>query len=273
MSKNYRFSKREDVWITILKYFEGDVLLIKDNVINELKNDKYQGETIKPIEEHIIKELYKIRKVKDKGTYSFIPPEWNNNKEIVKKKIDGMYPEEIPIIPGKVSSSEKIHSLSKKDEYKYILEQRKAYVNWINSEFYDKIIDESEDPKIKNSYQLFVKGYLSLESPFRGLLVYHGLGTGKTATSVITAEGLSTLPINTFLPASLEGNYISEITKFSISQLTIIFLLVFLLFLGRRLLINSYSIFLDFREKVIEPVLVRSKEPVTSLFSSISCLN
>jgi hypothetical protein len=215
MSKNYRFSKREDVWITILKYFEGDVLLIKDNVINELKNDKYQGETIKPIEEHIIKELYKIRKVKDKGTYSFIPPEWNNNKEIVKKKIDGMYPEEIPIIPGKVSSSEKIHSLSKKDEYKYILEQRKAYVNWINSEFYDKIIDESEDPKIKNSYQLFVKGYLSLESPFRGLLVYHGLGTGKTATSVITAEGLSPLPINTFLPASLEGNYISEIKKFA----------------------------------------------------------
>ena len=108
-------------------------------------------------------------------------------------------------------SSDKIESLSKKDEYKYILEQRKAYVNWINTEFYDKIIDESDDPKVKNSYQLFVKGYLSLESPFRGLLVYHGLGTGKTATSVITAEGLSPLPINKFLPASLEGNYIAEI--------------------------------------------------------------
>ena len=125
-----------------------------------------------------------------------------------------MFPPEKTEIKTK-SSSKKIESLSKKDEYKYILEQRKAYVNWINSEFYDKIIDENEDPKVKNNYQLFVKGYLSLETPFRGLLVYHGLGTGKTATSIITAEGLSPLDINTFLPASLEGNYIGEIKKFA----------------------------------------------------------
>ena len=101
------------------------------------------------------------------------------------------------------------------EQYKYILEQRKAYVNWINNEFYDKIIDESDDTKVKNPYQLFVKGYLSLETPFRGLLVYHGLGTGKTATSVITVEGLSPMKINTFLPASLKGNFISEIKKFA----------------------------------------------------------
>ena len=37
----------------------------------------------------------------------------------------------------------------------------------------------------------FVKGYLGLNTPYRGLLVYHGLGTGKTATAVTTAEGLS----------------------------------------------------------------------------------
>ena len=48
MSKNYKFSKHEDVFLTILKYFEGDILLIKDNIIKELENDKYQGNTIKP---------------------------------------------------------------------------------------------------------------------------------------------------------------------------------------------------------------------------------
>lgn len=219
MSNIYNFNKHEDVFLVILKYFEGDILLIKDNIIKELGNDKYNGNLIKPIDPKIIKGLTKIRKARDKGGWEFIYPDWKDDKQIVEQKLNEMFPEDKPEKePSKSSSkssSKSIETLTKKDEYKYILEQRKSYVNWINSEFYDKIIDESDDPKVKNNYQLFVKGYLSLETPFRGLLVYHGLGTGKTATSVITAEGLSPLPINTFLPASLEGNYIAEIKKFA----------------------------------------------------------
>ena len=67
------------------------------------------------------------------------------------------------------------------------------------------------DNDMYKNYQKFVKGYLSLETPFRGLLVYHGLGTGKTATSIITTEGLSQRRINTFLPKSLKENFITEI--------------------------------------------------------------
>ena len=96
------------------------------------------------------------------------------------------------------------------DEYKYILSQRKAYVEFINNEFYDKLMLDIDNDMFKN-YQKFVKGYLSLETPFRGLLVYHGLGTGKTATSIITTEGLSQRRINTFLPKSLKENFITEI--------------------------------------------------------------
>ena len=62
------------------------------------------------------------------------------------------------------------------------------------------------DNDMYKNYQKSVKGYLSLETPFRGLLVYHGLGTGKTATSIITTEGLSQRRINTFLPKSLKEN-------------------------------------------------------------------
>ena len=48
--------------------------------------------------------------------------------------------------------------------------------------------------------------------PYRGVLVYHGLGTGKTASAVSLAEGLSSeLKINTLLPASLEIEFIKEI--------------------------------------------------------------
>jgi len=40
------------------------------------------------------------------------------------------------------------------------------------------------------------------------------LGTGKTATAVITTEGLSHMRINTLLPKSLKDNFINEIKKF-----------------------------------------------------------
>ena len=33
-------------------------------------------------------------------------------------------------------------------------------------------------------YQEFVQKYMKFESPFRGILIYHGLGVGKTATSI-----------------------------------------------------------------------------------------
>lgn len=104
----------------------------------------------------------------------------------------------------------KVAKVDPNKEYKYILSQRKAYVDFINKDFYDKLMKDVDNDMYKN-YQKFVKGYLSLETPFRGLLVYHGLGTGKTATSIITTEGLSQRRINTFLPKSLKENFITEI--------------------------------------------------------------
>ena len=38
-----------------------------------------------------------------------------------------------------------------------------------------------------NSQQLFVRNFLSLNTPYNNLLLYHGLGTGKTCTSITVA--------------------------------------------------------------------------------------
>ncbi len=38
-----------------------------------------------------------------------------------------------------------------------------------------------------NSQQLFVRNFLSLNTPYNSLLLYHGLGTGKTCTSITVA--------------------------------------------------------------------------------------
>ena len=73
---------------------------------------------------------------------------------------------------------------------KFMSFQRKAFIKWINDTFYKKIISVTKNNNLK-IYQNFVKEYLSINTPYRGLLVYHGLGTGKTATAISAAEGLS----------------------------------------------------------------------------------
>ena len=124
-----------------------------------------------------------------------------------------------------IPSVEGIEEVSE-DIFDGIIPQRKAFIEWINNNFYrdqmknykayleklKKPENNTEQLRSLKIYQFFVKEYLSIETPFRGLLVYHGLGTGKTATSVVTAEGLSkTMPIFTFLPASLETEFIKEV--------------------------------------------------------------
>ncbi len=65
-------------------------------------------------------------------------------------------------------------------------------------------------------YQQFVREYLRSETPYRGLLVYHGLGSGKTCTSISAAEALFSSAkkrVIVITPASLRPNYQSEISK------------------------------------------------------------
>ena len=40
------------------------------------------------------------------------------------------------------------------------------------------------------AYQSFVRDYIQRPSPYRGVLVYHGLGSGKTCTSIASMEAL-----------------------------------------------------------------------------------
>jgi hypothetical protein len=64
-------------------------------------------------------------------------------------------------------------------------------------------------------YQQFVREYLRQESPYRGLLVYHGLGSGKTCSAIATAEALfatSRKKIVVMTPFSLRKNFLKEIT-------------------------------------------------------------
>ena len=63
-------------------------------------------------------------------------------------------------------------------------------------------------------HQRFIRDYLQFKSPYRGLLVYHGLGVGKSCSSIAAAEMLMNYKkVIIMLPASLRSNYINEIIK------------------------------------------------------------
>jgi hypothetical protein len=63
-------------------------------------------------------------------------------------------------------------------------------------------------------HQRFIRDYLQYKSPYRGLLLYHGLGVGKSCSSIAAAEMLMNYKkVVVMLPASLKPNYIQEILK------------------------------------------------------------
>lgn len=63
-------------------------------------------------------------------------------------------------------------------------------------------------------HQKLVRDYLNLYTPYRGLLLYHGLGSGKTCTSIAIAEGFkSKKEVIIMTPASLHANYTEQLKQ------------------------------------------------------------
>ena len=112
----------------------------------------------------------------------------------------------------------------------YYLNNREIFINSINSLFEgykQQLIKEDSDPDNPNrscdkktgdfkplTHQKIVRDYINLYTPYRGLLLYHGLGSGKSCSSIGIAEGLkNNKQVIIMIPASLKANYISELKK------------------------------------------------------------
>ena len=64
------------------------------------------------------------------------------------------------------------------------------------------------------NHQKIVRDYLNTESPYRGLIIYHGLGVGKTCSSIAIAEGFKDeRKIVVLLQKSIKQNYISQLKE------------------------------------------------------------
>ena len=85
----------------------------------------------------------------------------------------------------------------------------------------DEATCESKDTKDFEplTHQMIVTRYLNSYTPYRGLLLYHGLGSGKTCSSITIMEGMkNTHKVFIMTPASLQANYRTQM-KFCGDQL------------------------------------------------------
>jgi hypothetical protein len=110
----------------------------------------------------------------------------------------------------------------------YYMNNREIFINFINSLFEpyrQEIKDNKENISCDDigntssdfsllTHQEIVRDYINLYTPYRGLLLYHGLGSGKTCTSIAIAEGMkNSKRVIIMTPASLRANYIEELKK------------------------------------------------------------
>ena len=97
----------------------------------------------------------------------------------------------------------------------YSLNNRKSFPAAITNFFEELKIDDSINAEFSvMPHQQIVVDYLNTYSPYRGLLLYHGLGSGKTCASIAVAERLKqNKQIIVMTPASLSTNYREELKK------------------------------------------------------------
>jgi hypothetical protein len=110
----------------------------------------------------------------------------------------------------------------------YYMNNREIFVNFIDTLFEpyrEDLMDETKNISCDTigkdtgkvgllTHQKIVRDYINLYTPYRGLLLFHGLGSGKTCSSIAIAEGLKSYrQIIVMTPASLRRNYMEEIKK------------------------------------------------------------
>ena len=184
--------------------------------------------------EVVIKKIQRLDKKSRKIVTSFSEKNPKTRKTRVKLQADPM-DFALEIKPGDVVINGQIlkERLPKKKDHviikasEYYMNNREKFINFINSHFRNyrrEILGDKkkitcgtiEKSKRENFslliHQSIVRDYINLYTPYRGLLLYHGLGAGKTCASIAIAEGLKTeKEIIVMTPASLEMNYRQEL--------------------------------------------------------------
>jgi hypothetical protein len=184
-----------------ISQLKNDDIINNDNLILELNNADVPATVV------VVEKKKRAKQVKTEEQQA--EQEEQAKQEEQKKRAE---PQEIPPIIM--------------NNQRYYMNNRKHFVENIGKmlHHYSAEIESKEGAiSCKNQgsgkfetlvHQKVVLDYLNLNTPYRGLLLYHGLGSGKTCTAIAIAEGMkSHNRVIVMTPASLQMNFVSELKK------------------------------------------------------------
>ena len=175
--------------------------------LDRMIEDKYEEHKQSKIKKQEVKKKPKLKiKTKKKSAKKDEPepaPAKKTKKLVLKIKFD----------PLKINPDWLVKAPSITKPAKYVLNNKKSFINWYDST-YGKYRVKKDSKFVKGvkfdyfNHQKIIRDYINHDSPFRGLLLYHGLGVGKTCGSIAIAEGFrSSKPIVVLLNKSLRQNF------------------------------------------------------------------
>ena len=107
-----------------------------------------------------------------------------------------------------------------------------------------------------DNHQVFLKNYISPDTPYNGILIYHGTGVGKTCSAVSIAEGfkktLKNINKKVLILSNLRDNFKKEIYDFSKDNLSKQFQNINFQCTGKSYDLGKDSIYLTKNQKMKE---------------------
>ena len=133
---------------------------------------------------------FKNEDIDDDDYVKFLKCEEENNIKILRKskKHDILYPH-----LNDENFNEIIYTKKEFNDNKYVKKNDDDYEKNTLIKISDKYCNNKDfelDP-----HQLFVKNFLSMNTPYNSLLLYHGLGTGKTCSAITICEEMRNIMI------------------------------------------------------------------------------
>jgi len=154
-------------------------------------------------------------------------PEAPAQKKIFVKKATPAItaiPPELEALQSSIDSKEQENPYEEKEAEPFAPSDRKGFIKFIDSRYKSFVLPRPLTKKINPNacsqmvlqtykYQAFIREYMREASPYRGVLVYHGLGSGKTCTSIAASEALygSGKKIIIMTPIALKENFLNEL--------------------------------------------------------------
>jgi hypothetical protein len=122
----------------------------------------------------------------------------NTVEEIITDKIEEeVLPvkKKIKIVPNKKINNDFLYPDLNDENFNIKISEKKEFYDTMNTEkiYRNKELVEHADKMCNATYELqqhqyFVKNFMSFQTPYNSLLLYHGLGSGKTCSAIGISE-------------------------------------------------------------------------------------